>query len=122
VQPLELALGEGIEVYATNAFLDTRPLQPTEQNLGSPRVGDSAFAQTILDLQIRGRLTLSARCAAPGGTQNWDSDARRDALSEGWRLAIHLPSCAHTRMSKGVALRPPAFVAGDRSDMTSGSS
>jgi hypothetical protein len=26
------------------------------------------------------------------------------------------------RMSKGVALRPPALVAGDRSDMTSGSS
>ena len=44
VQPLELAFGQGVKVDATNALLDTRALQPTEENLGSAGIGDSALS------------------------------------------------------------------------------
>jgi len=63
VQPLELALREGVEIDATNAFLGTRPLQPTQKNLGGTRIGNSPLAQTTLDFCVGRRLTLSARCA-----------------------------------------------------------
>jgi hypothetical protein len=37
------------------------PLQPTQKDLGSTGIGNSAFAQTAFDLRITGRFTLSAR-------------------------------------------------------------
>jgi hypothetical protein len=39
-------------------------LQPAKKNLGGARIGHCASSQALLDLGIRGRLTLSARCAA----------------------------------------------------------
>jgi len=44
VQPLELMLGHRVEVDATNTLLGTRPLHPTEQDLGGTRIGDSPLA------------------------------------------------------------------------------
>jgi hypothetical protein len=64
VQPLELALGQGVEVDAPNALLGTRALQPTQQNLRSTRIRDGALTQTAFDLRIRRGLALTARCAA----------------------------------------------------------
>jgi hypothetical protein len=37
---------------------------PTNQNLGGAGIGNGAFAQTALDLRVRGRLTLTARSAS----------------------------------------------------------
>ena len=44
VQPLELALRQGVEVYAPNALVGTRALQPTKKNLGSTGLCDRALA------------------------------------------------------------------------------
>jgi hypothetical protein len=52
VQPLELAFRHRVEVDAPNALLDTGAVQPTEQDLGGPRIGDGALAQTTLDLGV----------------------------------------------------------------------
>jgi hypothetical protein len=43
VQPLELAFRHRVEVDAPNALVDTRPLQPTKENLGSTRIRDCVF-------------------------------------------------------------------------------
>jgi hypothetical protein len=44
VQPLKLALGHRVEIDATNALIGTRALQPTEKNLSSTGIGNSALS------------------------------------------------------------------------------
>lgn len=44
VQPLELALGQGVEVEASNARVATRALQPTDTNLAGTGIGDRALS------------------------------------------------------------------------------
>ena len=44
VQPLELAFRHRVEVDTANAFVDTRALQPTKENLGSTGIRDCALS------------------------------------------------------------------------------
>jgi hypothetical protein len=44
VQALELAFGQGVEVDAPNALLETKALQPPQENLGSTWIRDGALA------------------------------------------------------------------------------
>ncbi len=52
VQPLELALGLGVEVDTPDALLGMRALQPTKEDLSGARVCDRLLAQTTLDLRV----------------------------------------------------------------------
>ena len=65
MQPLELALGHRVEVDATNALLDTRALQPAQEDLSGARVTDRPLTQATLDLYVTRRFTLSACCTLP---------------------------------------------------------
>jgi hypothetical protein len=65
IQSRELALGHRVEVDPTNELLGTRALQPTEEDLGSTRIRDSALTQAAFDGGIRGRLPVTTCCALP---------------------------------------------------------
>lgn len=60
VQPLQLAFRHRVEVDPTNAFLGTRALQPTQQDLGGTGIGDCALSQTTFDLRVTGEFTDTA--------------------------------------------------------------
>ena len=52
VQPLKLAFRHGVEIHTRSDLGRTHPLQPTQQNLSGTRIGNSALAQTTLDLRV----------------------------------------------------------------------
>jgi hypothetical protein len=64
VQALQLALGHRVEVYTTDTLIGTRPLQPTQKNLGSAGIRNGAFAQATLNLGVTRWLTVTPGCTA----------------------------------------------------------
>jgi hypothetical protein len=85
VQPLQLALREGVEVDATNPLLGTRPLQPTK-DLGGTRIGDRTFAQATLDLGVT-RRSLCRRVAR----RRRNPHADEAQLAQGHRHPLETP-------------------------------
>jgi hypothetical protein len=66
MQALQLAFRHRVKVDAANPLVRTRPLQPTQKDLGSAWIRDCPFSQASLDLHIARRFAITTCCTAGG--------------------------------------------------------